>query len=63
MIFAILFFRKKPDTTRSMGTTPPKETPESGYSSIPGTKPFNQTFMKPNTLRNEQLAMMDAITV
>ncbi len=62
-VIVFLFMRRKPAVTKSMGTTPPKEEPESNYASIPGTRPFNDTFMKPVSVRNEKLAMMDAVSV
>ena len=57
------YMRTKPVTTSSMGDTPPQESPESDFSSIPGTTPFNQTFMQPASYREAVLTVENAINV
>jgi len=62
VVVYFMFFRKKPSGQKT--TTPPaKGADESKYSSIPGTEPFNETFMQPVSTKAARMSMMDAITV
>ena len=63
VIVYFVFFRKKPMTEKKAVTPPAKTTDESKYSSIPGTQPFDQTFMQPTSVKAARMSMMDAINV
>lgn len=61
VIVYFMFFRKKSSAEKTKA--PEKGTEESKYSAIPGTEPFDKTFMQPTSVNNARMAMMDAVSV